>query len=452
MNNDYKRIKKKKDIFEKFSNNFTLNENEENVEYMNTFTALANNFIGSFQNGNFQQARNFVNQMRDLAHDMSKSLLPVFVNLNLAEFLIKFLDVDESSDTLSCISVCLAHEDEISFLFLESGFLSIAHRNLVDQNNIIPTLASLSNIAASSTRNITLIMNEIPSEVFLNLYQNYINDEAFMNKFSRLLMNFALLSPVPQPIIECLIQMYDSPFEEVKINALWGSHYAFSRATDLTGVPTNLIELYISLVKNENEKIKYIGCLLITDIIKFIPENLLHSINLSMLLSSLNSSNPTIVKAALVCISELIRRNRRWVDDNYFDECLKIIGSSPFKIKRDVSEVFLSSISNCPPLDCKILINKGLFQLLNELLSMDDMEILKGVLTVLTHIIYASEHIIIEENVMQQNVVDFVKNDDLIHQISILIDKFDNESLHYKYDLFLTAFNSLVHANHSPTS
>ncbi|OHT04013.1 hypothetical protein TRFO_28552 [Tritrichomonas foetus] len=437
-----------------------IEEHDDNEEKSKYFSSLSEQLLVNYAHNDYSAINNSIECIKQFASDKNtKNMLNVFIKYDLASVLVNCLNYNENIDTfelLTCISYCLAHEDEISILFMQNNFLNLASRFLQNQDYIVPIINSLSNIAACSSTNISLILEIIPLQIFINISKTFSDHQKIMEKVSHLFMNIAQKPPVSEELLITLLELSNcAQFPSVILNSLWGIHYCFYRASSWTITDSNsndftnpeiFLHNLINFILTAPNNIKYISCLLISDLAKILPSELFQFINFDFLFPVLNLEDQTIVKAALLCFKELITRRINWVSVKLLEQCQYLISSSPFKVKREISETVASMVLNCTPLECIELMKQGILDIFSEMLEMD-LPSVKNVVKCLTRLIYAlntkGTDLNEEDKIEQHQILfSFFQNYNIMEQINELVQNYNDENLGFEFKILDTAYKT----------
>lgn len=449
----------KQDKYTPFLEDPLLNEQERDSIYQ--FHLLCKKFVDDIDSNDLSSLNETVEGIMKFAYQIQNPILNEFKELNLAYYLMKFLDIDQTPNAITCISYCLAHEDEISTFFVENGFLQKASELLGKDQFISQIITSLGNIAACSNVNVSSVLKIISYDRIIQLANKYISlkDENYCNKLFRLLMNLTHKPPVPIDAFRFFTQILsDPPFPSVLKQALWCLHYSLMKNTDLKNAckENNLFENMIQLIKTQDdEDLQYIGLTLIHDIILFFPENF-NDFDLSLILPFLTSQNEMLNKSAMLILNEMSKKKKdQLIKDDFLDLCREILTESPFKLKNKISDILLSVIDNLNTTHLISLLSQGIVELLDNNFDSDDIYLLKKTVKALKRLISAvvqysldNENQSGDEDSSELSPIQFLTKEyerlDIYNKIKNLSTSFDDDNLEKEIRIFRSAYKKKI--------
>lgn len=435
-----------------------LPSDEESNRLPFEFHLLCEKFVQNINSNNLQELNEIVENIKKYAFETENPILNEFDEFNLAFYLMKFLDIDETPNTATCISYCLAHEDEISTYFIGNNFLAKASELLQKDQFVSPIITALGNIAACSDTNIDLLLKFISYDNIIELSMKYADDENIMNKLFRLLMNISQRPPVPVSAFQFFIKTFNDPpgpHSKVLLYTLWCLHNSLSEPTELkkSCAEDNLIENILKLIIDEsNQDFLYIEINLLVDLIKIFPESF-NDFDLKILVPLFDSENRMLAKSAMLFFKEICKKNiSNLIEDNFLDMCRSILDQSSFKIKYDICLILSSIIDNLDTNNLISLINQGIVEILDADLEFDDEYLLMQTVKSLTRLVNAATR-------SKNTKKDFTNSSELspaqtlamqidklnIYQkIEDISSKFDDENLENEIKIFKSTYQTKI--------
>lgn len=372
---------------------------DNDIKFMleTNFNVLCQQFVQNFKTENIVESKNNIEEIKNFARQKDNPILKAFENNNLAYHLIQFLQFDQTPETMTCISYCLAHEDIISDYFINNQFIKKAAFFMNQVQFLSPTLTALSNIAACSNSNRKCILNIIPIENLISISSQFDDDEIVMKKLSHLLMNLSKAHPVSPILFDFLLKTEASTtFPDVQMNCLWGLHYSLIQPTNLSKKCAKFIEYLITEIQIEKrENFLYIELKLLSDIISNLSLDqpippVIEEFNFNLILPFFSSNYKSLVQVAMQLFSRIVKiKKGKIIEDNFIQLCKNIITESPFKIKNDIYGIISTLYDGLNPSDLIYLLYQGIVELLYDILDLDQAYLVRDSIKFLTRLVYS---------------------------------------------------------------